>query len=91
MKSLKRVSSNILRSLKNLTGNGISDTLVLINAKSRDYPFKSDTNIHNIVYNTCDAENITPEPIDTVVISHYHQDHIGGLADNAGNPTFPKA
>jgi glyoxylase-like metal-dependent hydrolase (beta-lactamase superfamily II) len=37
------------------------------------------------------AENITPESIDTVVISHYHQDHIGGLADNAGNPTFPKA
>src|SRR5262245_33543244 len=37
------------------------------------------------------AENITPESIDTVVISHYHQDHIGGLLDNAGNPTFPKA
>jgi glyoxylase-like metal-dependent hydrolase (beta-lactamase superfamily II) len=37
------------------------------------------------------AENITPESIDTVVITHYHQDHIGGLVDNAGNPTFPKA
>lgn len=37
------------------------------------------------------AENITPESIDTVVISHYHRDHIGGLVDNAGNPTFPKA
>lgn len=37
------------------------------------------------------AENITPESIDTVVISHYHLDHIGGLVDNAGNPTFPKA
>lgn len=37
------------------------------------------------------AENIAPESIDTVVISHYHRDHIGGLVDNAGNPTFPKA
>jgi glyoxylase-like metal-dependent hydrolase (beta-lactamase superfamily II) len=37
------------------------------------------------------AENIAPESIDTVVISHYHRDHIGGLLDNAGNPTFPKA
>jgi glyoxylase-like metal-dependent hydrolase (beta-lactamase superfamily II) len=37
------------------------------------------------------AENITPESIDTVVITHYHQDHIGGLVDHAGNPTFPKA
>lgn len=37
------------------------------------------------------AENITPESIDTVVISHFHLDHIGGLVDTAGNPTFPKA
>ena len=37
------------------------------------------------------AENITLESIDTVVISHYHQDHIGGLLDQAGNPTFPNA
>jgi len=36
-------------------------------------------------------ENITPESINTVVITHYHQDHIGGLLDRAGNPTFPKA
>jgi glyoxylase-like metal-dependent hydrolase (beta-lactamase superfamily II) len=37
------------------------------------------------------AENITPESIDTVVISHFHLDHIGGLVDTTGNPTFPKA
>ena len=36
-------------------------------------------------------ENITLESIDTMVITHYHQDHIGGLLDQAGNPTFPKA
>jgi glyoxylase-like metal-dependent hydrolase (beta-lactamase superfamily II) len=37
------------------------------------------------------AEKITPESIDTVVISHYHQDHIGGLLNDAGNPIFPNA
>ena len=35
--------------------------------------------------------NITPESIDTVVISHYHGDHIGGLLDSAGYPTFVNA
>ena len=37
------------------------------------------------------AENITPESINTVVITHYHPDHIGGLVDQAGQPTFAKA
>lgn len=37
------------------------------------------------------AANITPESIDTVVISHYHGDHIGGLLDSAGHPTFVNA
>jgi glyoxylase-like metal-dependent hydrolase (beta-lactamase superfamily II) len=37
------------------------------------------------------AENFRPDSIDTVIITHYHQDHIGGLLDQAGNPTFPKA
>jgi len=36
-------------------------------------------------------ENITLESIDIVIITHYHQDHIGGLLDQAGNPTFPNA
>jgi glyoxylase-like metal-dependent hydrolase (beta-lactamase superfamily II) len=35
--------------------------------------------------------NITRESIDTVVISHYHRDHIGGLLDSAGHPTFVNA
>ena len=35
--------------------------------------------------------NITPESIDTVVITHYHGDHIGALLDRAGHPTFVNA
>ena len=35
--------------------------------------------------------NITPESIDTVVITHYHGDHIGGLLDSAGHPIFVNA
>lgn len=35
--------------------------------------------------------NITPESIDTVVITHYHGDHIGGLLNSAGQPTFVNA
>jgi glyoxylase-like metal-dependent hydrolase (beta-lactamase superfamily II) len=35
--------------------------------------------------------NITPESIDTVVITHYHGDHISGLLDRAGHPTFVNA
>jgi len=35
--------------------------------------------------------NITPESIDTVVISHFDGDHIGGLLDSTGQPTFVNA
>lgn len=34
---------------------------------------------------------LTPEDIDTVVISHFHGDHFAGLVDSAGKPTFPRA
>jgi glyoxylase-like metal-dependent hydrolase (beta-lactamase superfamily II) len=52
---------------------------------------QSDPNDPGHLLERLQAENITPESIDTVVITHYHQDHIGGLLDHAGNPTFPKA
>jgi glyoxylase-like metal-dependent hydrolase (beta-lactamase superfamily II) len=52
---------------------------------------QSDPNDPGHLLDRLRAENITPESIDTVVITHYHQDHIGGLMDHAGNPTFPKA
>jgi glyoxylase-like metal-dependent hydrolase (beta-lactamase superfamily II) len=37
------------------------------------------------------AENITPDDIDTVILTHGHPDHIGGNTDAQGKPTFPKA
>ncbi len=37
------------------------------------------------------AAGITPEDIDTVIITHAHPDHIGGNTDNEGRPAFPNA
>jgi glyoxylase-like metal-dependent hydrolase (beta-lactamase superfamily II) len=52
---------------------------------------QSDPNDPGHLLDHLQAENFMPESIDTIVISHYHQDHIGGLLDQAGNPTFPNA
>jgi len=37
------------------------------------------------------AEGITPEEITTVVLTHAHPDHIGGVLDTGGKPAFPNA
>jgi glyoxylase-like metal-dependent hydrolase (beta-lactamase superfamily II) len=37
------------------------------------------------------AEGITPEDIDTVILTHGHPDHIGGNTDVKGKPAFPNA
>lgn len=37
------------------------------------------------------AVGIAPEDVDVVVLTHMHGDHIGGLADEAGAPTFANA
>ena len=37
------------------------------------------------------AAGLKPEDIDTVLISHYHGDHINGLRTKAGQLVFPKA
>lgn len=37
------------------------------------------------------TEGITPDSIDTVILSHFHMDHIGGLLQDAGQATFPQA
>jgi glyoxylase-like metal-dependent hydrolase (beta-lactamase superfamily II) len=43
------------------------------------------------LFDSLRTANITPESIDTVVISHYHGDHISALLDSAGDPTFVNA
>ncbi|MCC7359200.1 MAG: MBL fold metallo-hydrolase [Anaerolineales bacterium] len=37
------------------------------------------------------AANLPPESITTLVITHYHPDHLGGLVDESGRPSFPNA
>jgi glyoxylase-like metal-dependent hydrolase (beta-lactamase superfamily II) len=37
------------------------------------------------------AEGITPEDIDTVILTHGHPDHIGGNTDSEGKLNFPDA
>lgn len=37
------------------------------------------------------AEGISPEDIDTVIITHGHPDHIGGNTSSERKPAFPKA
>lgn len=38
-----------------------------------------------------EAEGISPEDIDIVIITHGHPDHIGGNVDSEGRPAFPNA
>ena len=38
-----------------------------------------------------EAEGISPEDIDTVILTHGHPDHIGGNIDSEGRPAFPNA
>ncbi|UCC91047.1 MAG: MBL fold metallo-hydrolase [Dehalococcoidia bacterium] len=37
------------------------------------------------------AEGISPEDIETVILTHGHPDHIGGNNDSEGKPAFPNA
>lgn len=37
------------------------------------------------------AAGYEPDEVDTVLLTHLHADHIGGLVDAGGKPVFPKA
>jgi glyoxylase-like metal-dependent hydrolase (beta-lactamase superfamily II) len=37
------------------------------------------------------SEVITPEEITTVILTHAHPDHVGGVLDTSGKPAFANA
>jgi glyoxylase-like metal-dependent hydrolase (beta-lactamase superfamily II) len=37
------------------------------------------------------AIGVAPEDIDTILVTHLHPDHVGGLVDGSGQAVFPKA
>jgi glyoxylase-like metal-dependent hydrolase (beta-lactamase superfamily II) len=37
------------------------------------------------------AAGLKPDDIDTIILSHYHGDHINGIRNKAGQLVFPKA
>lgn len=37
------------------------------------------------------AAGVSPEDIDTILMTHLHPDHVGGLTDGAGRAVFPNA
>jgi glyoxylase-like metal-dependent hydrolase (beta-lactamase superfamily II) len=41
--------------------------------------------------NNLEAAGIAPDTIDTIIITHAHPDHIGGILDDEGNPVFTNA
>ncbi|QDY69607.1 MBL fold metallo-hydrolase [Qingshengfaniella alkalisoli] len=65
-------------------------TPTLVNTGSELILFDTGLNADGITGVLGDA-GYTPDQIDTVVITHMHGDHIGGLMTDAGDPTFPNA
>ena len=43
------------------------------------------------LFKQLEAESISRDQINTVVLTHAHPDHIGGMLDQSGKPAFPNA
>jgi glyoxylase-like metal-dependent hydrolase (beta-lactamase superfamily II) len=65
--------------------------LVLIDTGGGDGAFKSSKGMAGQMMANMAAAGFDPNAIDTVIVSHYHGDHINGLLDASNGLAFPNA
>ena len=64
---------------------------VLIDSGSRAYVDQPSRENTGLLLPNMIAAGISPESIDSILITHGHSDHFGGLTDENGTKTFPNA
>jgi glyoxylase-like metal-dependent hydrolase (beta-lactamase superfamily II) len=69
----------------------IGGKLVLIDTGNGAGAFASSNGKVGLLAGNMVAAGFDPKAIDTVVISHFHGDHVNGLLDASGAPAFPNA
>ena len=65
--------------------------LVVIDTGTSEANFERSKGAAGQFHSNLKASGINPDQVDTVIISHFHGDHINGLLDKDGKPAFAKA
>lgn len=65
--------------------------LALVDTGTGEGGYKGSKGLNGQLLANLPAAGIDPKDIDTVIISHYHGDHINGLLKADGTPAFPNA
>ena len=65
--------------------------LVVIDTGTSEANFERTKGAAGQFHSNLKASGINPDQVDTVIISHFHGDHINGLLDKDNKPAFPKA
>jgi len=65
--------------------------LILIDTGTGEAGFNSSKGMNGQFINNLAASGLKPENIDTIIISHYHNDHVGGLVKADNSPAYPNA